>query len=176
MHNPGGKVKTALPPGLKGDAIFSECGQYRPLLRRWTGDKFPADFALFCGMNPSTAEAAYNDPTISREWGFATREGLTGYVKVNVGDYRATYPTDLLKPGIVPSSPMNLPTIAEQAYKARFVVVGYGKLNRALAPLAASVVAVIRQAGKPVFCLGLNIDGSPKHPLYIAKDAPFIPF
>ena len=58
-HDPGGKVRYALPAGLSGDAELSACGVYRPVLRRWTGPIFPLDdYALWIGMTPSTAAAA----------------------------------------------------------------------------------------------------------------------
>jgi hypothetical protein len=46
FHDPGGKVKTALPLGLRGDAEFSPCQRYRWLLRRWVGDAFPERYWL----------------------------------------------------------------------------------------------------------------------------------
>ena len=93
-HDAGGKVKTKLPAGMYGDALF--CGdreEFRPFLRRWVGqEQFPDRWVCFIGMNPSTASADFNDPTITREWGFTVREGFSAYVKHNVSDYRATHP------------------------------------------------------------------------------------
>jgi hypothetical protein len=34
----------------------------------------------------------------------------------------------------------------------------------------------MRASGKPVMCLGLNKDGSAKHPLYLRKDTVLRPF
>ena len=42
QHDPGGKVRLALMEGVRGDAVFSEDGRYRTLMRRWLGDAFPA--------------------------------------------------------------------------------------------------------------------------------------
>lgn len=175
-HDPGGKVRLRLPSDVKGDAVFSACRRYRPLLRRWRGEAFPTRYALWIGMNPSTAEGHVDDPTIAREWEFTVREGLDGYVKTNVGDYRATEPKALLAAGIEPSSPDNLPTILAMAKAADIVIVCHGKLNRALAPQGTLVMAALRGAGIPLLCFGTNADGSPKHPLYLRKTTPLVPY
>lgn len=176
LHNAGGKVKTALPPGLHGDAVFSECGRYRRLLRRWVGEGFPAHHWLLIGMNPSTAEASFNDPTVSREWGFTTREGYKGFVKANIGDYRATCPADLGKPGVAPRSPENLPAILAAAAEADRVVMCYGNLPRPLTEAGAETVAALRDTGIDLWCFGTNANGSPKHPLYLKGTTPLVRF
>ncbi|MCW2242233.1 DUF1643 domain-containing protein [Azospirillum canadense] len=175
-HDPGGKVKTALPPGLRGDAVFSECGRYRRVLRRWIGDVFPARHWLLIGMNPSTADATANDPTVTREWGFTVREGYTGFVKCNVGDYRATAPAHLSKPGVVACSPDNLPTILQAAESAERVVVCFGKVPRPLVSAARETVEALRQRGIDLWCFGNNKDGSPKHPLYLGGKTSLVRF
>lgn len=175
-HDPGGKVKTALPVGLHGDAVFSECGRYRRILRRWTGEDFPERHILLCGMNPSEASATHNDPTITREWGFTVREGYSAFAKVNISDYRATHPKELMKPGVVPVSPENLSVILGAASKADKVVMCFGKVNRALEGAARETVAALKDAGIPMWCFGTNKDGSPKHPLYLAANTPLVRF
>jgi hypothetical protein len=176
-HDAGGRVKSALPSGLKGDAVFyGERDEYRPLLRRWIGDEFPSRYVLFVGMNPSVAEAQIQDPTIVREWGFASRWGYDGYVKCNIADYRATFPKDLLVPGITPSSTVNLPTIFYQALAADLVVICHGKLNRVLEPIGREVVSNLRDLGIELKCLGKTKDGFPRHPLYLRSDTPLMDY
>lgn len=177
-HDAGGKVKTRLPAGMYGDAVFSgERDQYRPLLRRWVASTdFPARYVCFIGMNPSTAEADFNDPTITREWGFAKREGFSAYAKCNVSDFRATDPKDLLAPGLQLQSPANGPIIAAVAADAAMTIVCWGSVNRALAPHAKRLLANVRQMGVKLWCFGTNADGSPKHPLYLATHTPLVPF
>jgi hypothetical protein len=175
-HHPGGKIKTALPAGLQGDALFSDCGRYRHRLRRWVGEGFPPKHWLLIGMNPSTADASFNDPTITREWGFSAREGYQGFVKVNVGDYRATSPAMLSDPGVIACSPANLPLILQEAAQADRVVVCFGKVPKPLVPMAKQVVEALRAAQVPLWCFGTNQDGSPKHTLYLRGDTPLIPY
>lgn len=177
IHDAGGRVKSALPAGLRGDAVFyGERSEYRPRLRRWIGDDFPRRYVLFVGMNPSTATESVNDSTIIREWGFTSRWGYGGYVKCNVADYRATFPRDLLADNVVPSSPVNLPTILREASAADLVVICHGKLNRALEPIGYSVINALRSAGITMFCFGKNADNSPKHPLYLRNDTPLVDY
>ena len=174
-HDPGGRVRLALMPGVKGDAEFSD-HEHRQLMRRWIGDSFPDRYIMFIGMNPSTADANVNDPTCAREWTFAQREGYHAMAKGNVGDYRATDPKMLLAPGVVAVSPHNLPSLLAAARKADKVVLAHGKLNKALAAAGRELVQALRADGIALWCFGVNADGSPKHPLYLRLDTPLIPF
>lgn len=174
QHDPGGKVRLALMAGVNGDAVFSDDGRHRPLMRRWLGDAFPDRYLMFIGMNPSTADATVNDPTCAREWTFTQREGFAAMVKANVGDYRATHPKMLLEPGVVVSSPANLPTIREQAKGAARVILCHGKLNKALVPAGQALVQALTEDGIALWCFGTNADGSPKHPLYLRGDTPLV--
>lgn len=174
-HDPGGRVRLALMPGVKGDAQFSD-PEHRQIMRRWLGESFPDRFILFIGMNPSTADATVNDPTCAREWTFALREGYSAMAKGNVGDYRATDPKMLLAPGVVAVSPANLPSLRETAARADRVVLCHGKLNKALAAAGKELVAALRADGIPLWCFGTNADGSPKHPLYLRADTPLVTF
>lgn len=174
-HNPGGKIRLALPLGVHGDAVFSD-SQHRQLMRRWTGDSFPDRYTMFIGMNPSTADATVNDPTCAREWNFSLREGFHGMVKANVGDYRATDPKALLAPGVVASSAANLPAIRKAAKNAALVILCHGKLNKALVEPAREIVAALKADGIKLMCFGKNADGSPKHPLYLRLDTPLVPY
>jgi hypothetical protein len=175
-HDAGGKVKLALQEGVTGDAEFSECGRHRHWLsRRWT-ERW-VSYALWIGMNPSTAEANVDDPTIRREITFTRSWGLGGYIKCNVMDYRATLPKRLLEPGVVPSSPLNIPTILRFAPQADRIIVCYGVLPLCLQPYAEDVVQLLEGAGHELWCLGHSRDGRfPRHPLYLKSDTPLIPF
>ncbi|MBJ6986247.1 MULTISPECIES: DUF1643 domain-containing protein [unclassified Devosia] len=175
-HDPGGKVRLRLGAGVNGDAVISEDGRYRQVMRRWLGEQFPERYILFIGMNPSTADASVDDPTCAREWGFSRREGFEGMVKCNVGDYRATHPKMLLEDGVEAVSPVNLPTILGLATKAGRVVLCHGKLNKALAPAGQQLVSALEAAKVPLYCFGKNGDGSPKHPLYLRGDTQLVRF
>lgn len=174
-HDPGGKVRLALPLDVHGDAQFSD-PQHRQLMRRWLGDRFPDRYIMFIGMNPSTADATVNDPTCAREWNFAVREGYTAMIKANVGDYRATDPKALLADGVVAASEHNLPAIRTAAANASIVVLCHGRLNKALVEPARQIVDALHHDGIKLWCFGKNADGSPKHPLYLRLETPLVPY
>src|SRR5690606_20946487 len=174
LHDPGGKVRLRLGEGVSGDVVMSPDGRYRQIMRRWLGEVFPENYILFIGMNSSTADATVDDPTCAREWTFARREVLSGMVKCNVGDYRATDPKMLVAPGVVAVSPANIPAIRDAARGAGRVVLCHGKLNKALAPAGRALVEALRSDGIELWCFGTNADGSPKHPLYLRADTPLV--
>jgi hypothetical protein len=51
----------------------------------------------FIGLNPSTADAEVNDPTIRRCIGFAHDWGFGGLLMLNLFAFRATDPKRVLK-------------------------------------------------------------------------------
>ena len=173
-HDPGGKVKLAVGSNITSSAQFSSCGKYRQLLTRCWDPALPS--VLFIGMNPSVADLTVDDPTVRKECGFAEREGFGTLLKCNVMDYRATSPRKLLETGVCPTSNTNLQVIQSQLAVAQQVVCVWGKLHPKLTPYAAQVVGILKQANVQAFCLGVNIDGSPKHPLYLANKTRFQPF
>ena len=88
------------PPGRKapgrhegsamtGTAWISECGRYRYSLTRRFADGLDLVFVM---LNPSTADADKDDPTIRRCCGFADRMGFGGIIVVNLFALRAAAP------------------------------------------------------------------------------------
>lgn len=176
-HDPGGKVRLRLPDGVRGAARFSDCGRYRQvLIRDWTPAGTPPRGVLFVGMNPSVASADLSDPTCHRELTFARDWGFTRYLKGNVLDWRATSPGDIPDDPALACSPANLPALLDMAAEAEVIVLAHGRLPRRYAGVVDGIVTALRGAGRPLMCLGLNKDGSPKHPLYLRKDTPLIAF
>lgn len=172
-HHAGGKSKSRILPGVKGDAVFAgDREEYRPLLRRWVGDEFPDDFVLFIGMNPSVADASFNDPTIAREWSFCLEWGQRAMVKVNVSDYRMTDPKGFSKLTGPLQSAGNLETILDHAQRAKRVVMAHGKLPKRLLQMGADMTTLLREYDIHLGCFAKNADGSPKHSLYVAGGTP----
>lgn len=171
-HDPGGKVCLKIAAGMTADAFFSPCGQYRHWLsRRWgTGG-----YALWIGMNPSTATAHVDDPTIRREIEFTKRLGLGAYVKANVMDYRATNPRDLVLIA-VPCSKLNLEEILRLANGAERVILSYGSVDPRLRCYARAVERMLGQPRRELWCLGTTKDGSPRHPLYVRGDTAIVQY
>ena len=61
-----------------GEAFISEDGRYRYALWRHMLIPQNARRLVFCMLNPSTADALKNDPSIRRLMGFALRWGFGG--------------------------------------------------------------------------------------------------
>ena len=187
QHDPGGKVRISIGPSVQGWARMSECSKYRYELGRYWGpaaarmqaaEKQAYDFllepyALWIGMNPSTADALSDDPTVLRERLYTDRMlALRCMVKCNVMDYRSTDPINLLMPGVVPCSQENLEVIIERARSAERVILAYGALHKRFQQYAAQIVGALRDEGVELWCMGLTKYGHPRHPLYMKQDVP----
>lgn len=171
-HDPGGKVRLAVDASVKSEAVFSACGTRRTLLTRCWDESLPS--IMFIGMNPSTADVQVDDPTVRKECGYARRWGYGGIIKCNVMDYRATDPRTLLTVG--PSTPNNLDQIQQQLNRVSSVVAVWGRLPPVLKCHAQAVAQLLVNFPGTVLCLGVNQDGSPRHPLYLRNDLKPVPF
>jgi hypothetical protein len=140
---------------------FSPCRRYRyELWRRWA----PGPYCMFIGLNPSTADEESEDPTVRRCMGFARSWGCGALCMTNLFAFRATDP-EVMKWEPEPVGADNDATLVRLAAGAGIVVAAWGVHGSHLG--RAAVVAALIQG---LQCLGRNLDGSPKHPLYVAKD------
>lgn len=159
---------------IKRTGRVSACGLYRyRLTRQWAeGDMLP-----FVMLNPSTADAYVDDPTIRRCMGFARREGYAGILVVNRFAFRSKDP-DALKTVEDPFGPDNLAALSEVAHwsaqSGNPIVCGWGA-NTPFHPADAFLISMKARAARLV-CLGRTKDGSPRHPLYVRADQPLVPF
>lgn len=164
--------------------VLSTCGLYRLRLER-TIDMFGGPTIGFCLHNPSTADADCDDPTSRRGIGFAKAWGGSRLIFVNPWAGRATKPADLWKMAD-PVGPENDRHIAEAANECAasggFMVVAWGTIKPPTSHRATAharlraITALIRAQGCEVRSLGVNADGSPKHPLYVRGDARPLPW
>jgi hypothetical protein len=147
-------------------AVISECGLYRyRLTRTWD----PAVQALgFVMLNPSTADAEIDDPTIRRCVGFARDWGFGGIAVANLYAFRATKPADLWL-AADPVGPENDEHLAAlfTTPSVGMVVAAWGANAR---PDRVAHVASLPGA-ITLHALGLTKDGAPRHPLYMPKTA-----
>lgn len=65
--------------GEGNGALVSPCGLYRYWLDRKWAIEANASICLFVGLNPSTADADQDDPTIVKCMDFAKRWGIAGW-------------------------------------------------------------------------------------------------
>ncbi len=164
-HDPGGRTRLRLSPDIVSGAEFSVCRRYRPRLwRQWPQ---PGPTVLWIGMNPSTADATFDDPTCRREGDFTRAWGGSRYLKGNVLDWRATRPQDL-PDAAQASSNRNLEALDEMAREADLIVAAHGRLHRRYHAILRDVLLTLRDAARgPIQCLAVHRDGSARHPLYL---------
>lgn len=161
----GGPMSLALDLGDRG-ADISPCGRYRySLWRRWDATK-PA--VLFVMLNPSTADADVDDPTIRKCIGFARRWGMGGIHVCNLYPWRATDPRELPRGPEVfgeDGHERNADAVRRAAAEAGRIVAAWGA-NHGPFPWMPDYVAGLL-AAYPVEALRLTADGSPGHPLLL---------
>ena len=165
---------------LEKDAVISECGTYRYLLRRTWDHERPR--ALFVMLNPSTADADNDDPTIRscirlcRSWNYGSFE------VVNLFAFRSTDP-DALLDAADPVGPRNWGIIEAAANRCDMIICAWGAHKAATYvtsddhPWSHAVFERLQMVLRPaIFCLGTTKSGAPKHPLYIATGTPLVRF
>jgi len=168
-----------------GWARFSADRSYRYLLGRelsmQQGDLFSGWQAppgrgtlLFVMLNPSTASARKDDPTLRRCLGFARRWGFARLEVVNLFAWVASDPRDL-KAATEPVGPRNNAMIRARARAADRVVCAWGAHGGHLGR-DTEVLALLRRVRAPLFHLGLTREGHPRHPLYRPLDAAVEPW
>jgi len=136
---------------------------YRYLLfRRWAD----ADSVLFVMLNPSTADAGRDDPTIRRCRRLAAAWGFGGVEIANLFALRATDPRDLAR-ARAPVGTRNDEILADAAVRASAIVVAWG-VHGSHRARDRAVVELL--GARPLFCLGTTLGGAPRHPLYVRRD------
>lgn len=173
-------------------AVLSDCGRYRYALDRsgWLGG---TGSVLFVMLNPSTADAEHDDPTIRRCIRFAQDWGYARLSVANLYAYRATKPADLTPLGpaaigeetsrgsvghIARYGPIyrnhNDDWIRRLTMTADRVIVAWGANAGPVPGRANEVADLIAVHGGCSYALGVTKDGHPRHPLYVRADAELI--
>lgn len=148
---------------------------YRYLLYRRSDPAADAGKGSLCAfvlLNPSTADANQDDPTIRRCIGYAKAWGHMHVVIANIFAYRATDPRELYrvhKAGVDPIGKNNDHVIAMLANTADELVCGWGAHGDFLGrgSQVKQIIARYRVAPK---ALRVTKDGHPSHPLYLPGD------
>ncbi len=152
---------------VESTARFSACERYRyELTRVWDS---AATLAAFVLLNPSTADAHRNDPTVTRCINFARAWGYGGLAVGNIFAWRSTDPAGL-RACEDPVGPDNDTALIEIARRARIVVCGWG-VHGWLHGRGTIVRALLEREGVELHVLGRTKDGHPRHPLYLPSDA-----
>lgn len=148
-------------------AYLSGCRRYRYLLWRIWNPQLR--FAVFVGLNPSTADAEVDDPTLKRCMAFAREWRLGGVVMANVFALRSADPSALLSRKD-PSGPYNHIWLSYALNLGHEHIACWGNLGIRQASIMLS------GALQPFSCLGVTNKGAPRHPLYVPSRQERHPF
>lgn len=156
-------------------AIISDCGLYRYRLERQTEG---AGTTMIVMVNPSTADASLDDPTIRKLIGFGNRNQWGRLIVGNLFAYRAT-DVRALGAAADPVGPENNAHLWRMCCAADRIICAWGPVSkqpRIWQGLRWRKFAVIAGA-RPLYCIGAPAKcGHPKHPLMLPYDSPIIPW
>lgn len=152
--------------GMQKAARISDCGKYRYTLSRiWSPGKGAACFIM---LNPSTADADQDDPTIRRCLKFAQDWGYGGIHVANLFAFRATDPKDMLA-APDPTGPDNDKWILQCAKASAVVVCAWG-YHGYYRGRGGAVRFLLAGENIEPHALRMTNTGEPGHPLYIPAD------
>ena len=146
-------------------AVISDCGRYRyRLYREWAkSERMPV---LWVMLNPSTADANIDDPTIRRCMAFSKAWGYGAMWVGNLYAFRSTDPDALWTMGAQDAhGPENDAHLYAMACESAIAVCAWG------APGGKHVPLTLRCPGG-LWHLGRTKHGAPRHPLYIKGTTP----
>lgn len=159
----GRRATVAPDAGLAArQTVLSRDRCYRYALWRQWAD---GPYALFIGLNPSTADETVDDPTIRRCVGFARSWGYGALCMVNLFAFRATQPA-VLKQAADPVGPDNDAFLRLAVAGAGIAVAAWGNHGAWRARSAA-----LASWSFPLQALALTASGEPGHPLYLPATA-----
>lgn len=165
---------------IGSSAVMSGDNQHRyELVRAWDTKK---PQVMFIGLNPSRADSITNDPTIRRCINFASDWGYGSMSFLNLYSYRTPYVSTVPKKDNGVWWPL-LPAVSGYGNVAPYavgplcdfyleknitesarVIICWGRWSF-LAGRDQLVLKMIPPQKR--YCLGLNNNGTPKHPLYL---------
>lgn len=162
-------------------AVIDPTSQYRYALYRWWCDDALArqwrsvgddvlvplvPLVLWVMLNPSTADAAIDDPTIRRCMGFTSFWGYEAMAVANLFARRCTDPRQLA--GGDPVGPDNDYWIRQEARYASRIIAAWGA-QKAVTRRDQSVKVILLHdaACDRVEDLGRTKSGHPRHPLFV---------
>jgi hypothetical protein len=164
-------------PTLTGEtasATFSTDLKYRYALTRTWMPGWPR--VLFVMLNPSTADAFTNDPTIRRCMAFARSWQAGGITVVNLFALRSPDPR-ALRASADPVGPHNDAVIRNIAATETpgLTIAAWGAYEH-LNGRDETVTGLLSARDGQVHALGTTKHGHPRHPLYLPKTAKAAPF
>jgi len=159
--------------GTISGAIFSDDRRFRyALWRRWDNSPKNLDTLLFIGLNPSTANATRDDPTVVRLINFAKSWGFGGLFVGNLFSLISPNPAPLFlgESPELPGGP-NDKALLNMRLLSTVVMVGWGEFGQYAGTRPAEVLDLVCD---PVHCIKMNQSGEPSHPLYLPGNSKLI--
>lgn len=155
-------------------AVLSECRRYRyKLAREWNRSRPTLTFIM---LNPSTADATLDDPTIRRCIGFAHGNEFGGLHVFNLFAFRATDPMQMKAADdpVGPDNDTHIMTALTTAAATNSPIIAAWGVHGAYNGREAEVRRLSLECGVKLMCLGSTKGGHPRHPLYVAAAQEFI--
>lgn len=144
-------------------AVISEDGKFRYRLGREWDATLPS--LAFIALNPSTADAQFDDATVRKCIGFGERLGFGSISIVNLFAFRATKPADLRAAGYQ-DGPDNVEHIRAVVSQSEHIVCAWGANARGLAQ-PHKMIGLLRHWERQPKALRFLRDGIPEHPLML---------
>lgn len=145
-------------------ACFDATGIYRYSL--WRSWDLSQPRLVFMMLNPSTADAEVNDPTIRHCLGFAHAWGYGSLEVVNLFGLRTPHPPRLREA----NDPIGAECddyIQNAAQRADQIILAWGNWGN-FRNRDQAVIQLLTDC-KNLYCLGVNQSGQPRHPLYLKR-------
>lgn len=149
---------------MKKTAVISECERYRYQLTRIWDESKPK--VMFLMLNPSTADAEKEDPTIKRCMNFAKSWGYGGLMVGNLFAYRSTNPKYLLDVDD-PIGPENKKYLDEMIKSCEIVICAWGNGSILRRLRKKEYEKIVLQAKNFHYLEWSKRYDVPKHPLYL---------
>lgn len=166
------------PAGGHASAVTDTTGTYRyALTRTWNPDKTVACWIM---LNPSTADHAATDATLTRAVAFTARAGCGGLIIINLFALRSTDPRALRnhKDPVGPHNDAFIHAVVANPDCTGPVIAAWGAQGT-LHDRAATVAGFLRTTGTGLNCYGTTGPQSghqPRHPLYLDRTTHLRPY
>jgi hypothetical protein len=159
--------RSAAVADFQGSAVFSPCERYRYRLERtWQSDA-PDVPVTFLMLNPSTATALADDPTIAKCGRYVRKWGARRLIVANIFALRSTDPRNLLVEQD-PVGPDNDDAIVQAVRDSAKTICAWGNWG-CERDRSKRVVQILRDArlADRLYFLRMNKTMEPQHPLYL---------
>ena len=155
---------SAIKNNILREAKFSNDKKERFTLKReWDKSK---NKILYIMLNPSLADDKKDDPTIRRLIGFTKKFNYGGFLVGNILSTITPNPKEIDKSLVI--SDRNLKELLKLINKVDQIVYAWG--NNIKEP------NILKEVVNNPKCFGKNLNGTPKHPLYLNGNTPIIYF